>query len=222
MTIYSVKHKSTKIKNKGRRMLEQDKIVINQTKQWLEEIIVGLNFCPFAKKELVANSIHYHVSKLKQTKLALAEVIEQCRFMAEHEDIETSLIIFDLGYKSFDKYLELLDYANDLLASSGFEGTFQLASFHPEYCFEGEAYDDAANYTNRSPYPMIHIIREESLERVLNVYKNPEDIPDNNIELARAKGNEFFKQVLERIQNHVVDKEAEANNGVNAKTIESK
>ena len=181
-------------------MSEQAETAINQTKQWLEEVIIGFNFCPFAKKELVSNSIHYHISSLKQTKLALVELIEQCRFLAEHDELETSLLIFEQGYKSFDKYLELLDYANDLLASSGFEGIFQLASFHPEYCFEGEAYDDAANYTNRSPFPMIHIIREVSLERVLNVYKNPEEIPDNNIELARAKGNDFFKQILDRIQ----------------------
>ena len=181
-------------------MSEQAATVINQTKQWLEEIIVGLNFCPFAKKELVSNSIHYHVSSLKQTKLALVEVIEQCRFLDEHDEFETSLVIFEPGYKSFDKYLELIDYGNDLLISSGFEGIFQLASFHPDYCFEGEAYDDAANYTNRSPYPMVHILREESLERVLKVYKNPEEIPDNNIELAREKGSDFFKQVLEKIK----------------------
>ncbi|NQY62134.1 MAG: DUF1415 domain-containing protein, partial [Alteromonadaceae bacterium] len=164
--------------------------VVNQTKQWIEEIIVGLNFCPFAKKELVADSIHYFVSKQGQTKFALEEVMEQCRYLQQHEELETSLVIFKTGFKDFNKYLELLDYANDLLADTGYEGIFQLASFHPEYCFEGEDIDDAANYTNRSPYPIIHILREESLERVLNVYKNPEEIPDDNIEFAREKGSD--------------------------------
>ena len=190
-------------KNTNQAIINQTTVnqtTVNQTKQWLEEIIVGMNFCPFAKKELVSNTIHYYVSNQGQTKLALEEVIEQCRYLEQHDEIETSLIIFNKGFKNFDKYLELLDYANDLLADSGYEGIFQLASFHPDYCFEGEDIDDAANYTNRSPYPIIHILREESLERVLNVYKNPEEIPENNIEIAREKGSEFFRKVLARIQ----------------------
>jgi hypothetical protein len=72
---------------------------------------------------------------------------------------------------------------------------------HPEYCFEGEDYDDASNYTNRSPYPMIHIIREASMSKVLSVYKEPEKIPENNIILAKQKGSGYFKDILEMIHN---------------------
>jgi hypothetical protein len=172
---------------------------VSATKQWLEEVIIGLNFCPFAKKEFVNNTIHYHSSNTNQVKLALHELIEQCRYLQAHGEIETTLIIYNEGFRSFDRYLDLVDYGNDLLVDSGFEGVFQLASMHPEYCFDGEDYDGSSNYTNRSPYPIIHIIREASMARVLSVYNEPEKIPENNIILANEKGANFFQEILKRI-----------------------
>ncbi len=169
------------------------------TKAWLSEIIIGLNICPFAKKEFVNNTIHYHLSKTEQVKPALHEFIEQCRYLQSHEEIETTLIIYGDGFRSFERYLDLVDFANDLLVESGFEGIFQIASMHPEYCFDGEDYDDASNFTNRSPYPIVHLIRETSMSRVLSVYNEPENIPENNIKLAHEKGASFFQQVLTRI-----------------------
>jgi len=174
---------------------------ITKTKLWLEEVIIGLNFCPFAKKEFVNNTIDYYVCPQARLEKALEEVIERCRYLTEHPEVETSLVIFSLGFRKFEQYLDLVDYANELLIDSGFEGIIQIASFHPDYCFDGESPDDASNFTNRSPLPTIHLIREESLERVLSVYQNPEEIPDNNIALAREKGNKYFKQLLERIHN---------------------
>ena len=177
-------------------------IEIAQTKQWLEQIIVGLNFCPFAKKELVNETIHYHLSAKTKLDHALEELIEQCHYLQQHDDIETTLVIYSDGFKSFEKYLDLVSFAEELLIDSGFEGIFQLASFHPDYYFDGEDFDDAANFTNRSPYPTLHLIREQSMARVLSVYKNPEEIPDNNIALAREKGEHFFSQVLKNIKNN--------------------
>ncbi len=178
---------------------ESDSSVVSATKQWLAEIIIGLNFCPFAKKEFVNNSICYYESKQSQVKPALHEFIEQCRYLQAHPELETTLLIYNDGFRSFERYLDLVDYANDLLVDSGFEGVFQLASMHPEYCFEGEDFDEASNYTNRSPYPIIHIIREASMARVLAVYNEPEKIPENNIALANEKGVNFFKDTLARI-----------------------
>ena len=178
---------------------ESDSSVVSATKQWLAEIIIGLNFCPFAKKEFVNNSICYYESKQSQVKPALHEFIEQCRYLQAHPELETTLLIYNDGFRSFERYLDLVDYANDLLVDSGFEGVFQLASMHPEYCFEGEDFDEASNYTNRSPYPIIHIIREASMARVLPVYNEPEKIPENNIALANEKGVNFFKDTLARI-----------------------
>ena len=173
--------------------------VILATKKWLEEVIIGLNFCPFAKKEFVNHTIHYHESVIVQVKPALHELIEQCRYLQAHDEIETTLIIYRDGFRGFERYLDLVDYGNDLLVESGFEGFFQLASMHPEYCFEGEDYDDSSNFTNRSPYPVIHIIREASMARVLSVYNEPEKIPENNIILANEKGTNFFKKILTNI-----------------------
>ena len=169
------------------------------TKQWLEKVIIGLNFCPFAKKEFVKNTICYHQSNADKIKTALHELIEQCRYLQAHDELETTLIIYPDGFRSFERYLDLVDYGNDLLVDSGFDGIFQLASMHPEYCFDGEDYDDASNFTNRSPYPMVHIIREASMTRVLSTYNEPEKIPENNIVLAQHKGSAYFQQLLTRI-----------------------
>jgi len=179
-------------------MLMKDEVL--QTKQWLEKIIIGLNFCPFAKKELVNNTIYYHLSSHVKLKKALEDIIVQCSYLERHDEIETSLIIYNQGFKRFESYLDLVALAEDLLITSGFEGIFQLASFHPDYYFDGEDFDDPANFTNRSPYPTLHIIREKSMARVLAVYKNPEQIPDNNITLAREKGSTFFSEILRDIK----------------------
>lgn len=176
---------------------------INATKQWLDEIIIGLNFCPFAKKEFVNNTICYHQSSVEQIKPALQELEEQCRYLQQHTEIETTLIIYSEGFRGFERYLDLVDDANDLLTSSGFEGIFQLATMHPEYCFADDDFDAASNFTNRSPYPMLHIIREESMAKVLSIYKNPEKIPEKNMDLALQKGSNYFHDILSNIhKNH--------------------
>lgn len=172
------------------------------TKQWIHDIIIGLNFCPFAKKEFVNNSIHYHLSSNDQIKAAIKEFEQQCLQLVDDESIETSLIIYCDGFRGFDNYLQLVDRANEFIVSNGYEGIFQLATMHPEYCFADEPYDSASNYTNRSPYAMLHIIREASMERVLSTYKNPENIPENNIILAQEKGADFFIQQLQKIHQH--------------------
>ena len=177
-------------------------IEIEKTKRWLEQVIVGFNFCPFAKKELVNNTIHYQVSNANDINTAVEELLECTEHLATNDDIETSLVIYRSGFAEFYDYLDLIDEANYKLSKSGYDGIFQLASFHPNYCFEGEGYEDAANFTNRSPLPTIHIIREASLEKVLKNYKKPEDIPVNNMELARAKGNQFFIDLLAKINNN--------------------
>ena len=175
-------------------------IAIEATKLWLERVIIEFNFCPFAKKEFVNNTIAYIESDKIKIVDALEDLIMQCYKMREQEEIETSLVIFPKSFQNFDHFLDLVDYANELIADSGMEGEFQLATFHPHYCFEGEAQEDASNYTNRSPYPMLHIIREQSLERVLAVYPEPETIPENNIALAREKGGDYFKSLMMAIK----------------------
>ncbi|WP_211355836.1 DUF1415 domain-containing protein [Colwellia echini] len=184
---------------KNEMILGQNSSEINATKAWINDIIIGLNFCPFAKKEFVNNTIYYHQSSLEQVKPALQELVEQCHYLQNNADIETTLIIYADGFRGFDRYLDLVDYANDLLIESGFEGIFQLATMHPEYCFADDDFDAPSNFTNRSPYPMLHIIREESMAKVLSIYKEPEKIPENNIILAEQKGSGYFQTILTKI-----------------------
>jgi hypothetical protein len=177
----------------------QDLPEIKATKQWIDEVIVGLNFCPFAKKEFTNNTIFYLNTTTEQLKSALKILLEHCVYLDKNPDVETSLIIFSEGFRCFKRYLDLVDAANVLLIDSGFEGVFQLATMHPEYCFADECFDSASNFTNRSPYPMLHIIREASMERVLSVYKQPENIPINNIALTKQYGYQYFADILAHI-----------------------
>ena len=171
--------------------------IIHQTQNWVRSVIVGLNFCPFAKRELERQSIHYQVSDNADLEACLHELIDECQRLDKHPEIETTLLIFAKGHHAFDDYLHLVELANALLIQQGYEGKYQLASFHPDYCFEGENETDAANYTNRSPYPMLHLIREASLEKALDNYPDPESIPERNIALARSKGLVEMKAMRE-------------------------
>ena len=177
-----------------------DTTAILQTKAWLEQIVIGLNFCPFAKKEFVNNTIHYVDSQQTKIASAIDELASQFEHLANNPQLETSLVIYSHGFTDFEHYLELLDYSQDLLEDMGFEGEFQLASFHPDYCFADQSVDDVTNFTNKSPWPTLHIIREKSMSKVLATYKQPEQIPLNNMALARDKGYQFFASCLASIK----------------------
>ncbi len=111
-------------------------------------------------------------------------------------EIETTLFILSGGFDDFDHFLDCLEMATQLLVVANYQGIYQLASFHPDYCFDEVSQQDPANYTNRSPYPMLHIIREASLEKALENYPAPEQIPLRNIEFCRAMGNKKMHALL--------------------------
>ena len=174
--------------------------IIAETKQWLKDIVIGLNFCPFAKKVFDSGSIHFYVDNSENIEECLAKLIEQCQLLDANSDIETSFILYPLILNDFDDYLDFLELANQLLAAQNYEGVYQLASFHPQYHFENTSVDDAENYTNRSPYPMLHLLREKSLADALKHYKDAEKIPLRNIELAQQKGADFFISYLKSLK----------------------
>lgn len=174
-----------------------DETIINQTRCWVKSVIIGLNFCPFAGQEFEKNRIYYHVSHLRNIEPVLHDIIDECHRLDEDPGIETTLIIIADGFRSFDNYLDMLEMANRLLVEQGYEGIYQLASFHPDYCFADVLPADAANYTNRSPYPMLHLIREASLEQALQNYPEPELIPERNIKLARSHGRQAMQILLD-------------------------
>ena len=169
--------------------------IIEQTKCWLKNVVIAHNICPFAKREFDRDSIHYQImpSDLRQS---LDVFLTELQRLDNHAEIETSLLIYPNNLDDFDDYLDYHAIAQQLLVDNGYEGVYQLATFHPHYCFAGSDEADAANYTNRSPYPMFHIIREASLERVLKHYPNPEEIPERNIRYTRDLGLVVMRKML--------------------------
>ncbi len=173
-------------------MVEKNKI-IESTQKWIKDVVIDLNFCPFAAKALLKKSIHYSVIENASIETTLETLIKEMQHLDMNDSIETTFIILPDNFSDFEDYLDLVDTAQQLLEEEGYEGVYQLASFHPEYCFDGADKEDAANYTNRSVYPMLHLLREESITKALSLYKHPELIPENNIKLAREKGLHYMQ-----------------------------
>jgi len=179
-------------------MNEQDEFqekVIGQTKKWITEVVIKCNFCPFASREVKRNSIHYEVVPAASRAIALQSFLAECKRLDADATIETTLIIFPSSFQKFTDYLDLVNQAERLLKKEKYEGIYQVASFHPDYFFSGAPMDDAANFTNRSIYPMLHLLREESIELALERYPDPEQIPEKNIAFAREKGAAYMKML---------------------------
>lgn len=172
---------------------------IEETKHWLEKIVVGLNLCPFARLPFLAGWVRYVVYEGADV-VRLAELlVREARYLVRSpvSEVETSLLILPDALPDFLDYLDFLEEAEWLVRENGLEGIVQVASFHPDYQFAGTAPEAPENYTNRSPYPMLHLLREESIERALERYADPEKIPERNIEKMRELGVEGVKRLME-------------------------
>ena len=169
---------------------------IAKTKKWIVDVVVGCNFCPFAGREVKRGSIHYEVLHTATPEMVLQAVVNSFQQLDRDEAIETSLLILPGSFQSFDEYLELLDMAGSLLEAEGYEGVYQLASFHPAYLFAGSNNEDPSNYTNRSPFPMLHFLREESVSKAVDNYPGVDDIPNRNIAFTKQKGLAYMIQLL--------------------------
>ena len=181
----------------GINLPEESHTIVRQTQCWLDSVIIRHNICPFAKKERDKGSIYFSVDNSHELSDALENLIIECERLDSQPEIETTLFMLSCLGQDFNDYLDFLDLANQLLIDQGYEGVYQLASFHPEYCFADSEADDPANYTNRSPYPMLHIIREQSLEKALQSYPNPELIPERNIEYCHSLGLKKMQEMLQ-------------------------
>ncbi|KLV06946.1 hypothetical protein ABT56_07270 [Photobacterium aquae] len=168
------------------------------TEQWLEDVVIGLNLCPFAAKPQRNQQIKIHVSQSNDEATLLEEIYGQLRELDETPvtELETTLVVTPYLFKAFDDYNQFLDLVDALLIQCGYEGTYQVASFHPDYYFAGTHPDDAENLTNRSPYPVFHLIREASMEKVLKHYPDPEGIPERNIARVESLTPQEIKQLF--------------------------
>jgi hypothetical protein len=169
--------------------------VIEQTKKWISDVVIGCNFCPFASAVIKQQRVHYQVEPSDALNICLTTFLQEIKRLDDDIDIETSFIIFPASFQLFDVYLNLVSFAEQLLKKEKYEGIYQVASFHPLYRFAGSTENDAANYTNRSLYPMLHLLREESIDKALKYYINPENIPERNINFAREKGLVYMKML---------------------------
>ncbi|MCU7929881.1 MAG: DUF1415 domain-containing protein [Candidatus Thiodiazotropha sp. (ex Codakia rugifera)] len=172
---------------------------IEATRCWVSETVVGLNLCPFAASPLKAGRIRFTTCEAADQETIFRTLLSEMEQLInlDQEQVETSLVIVPAGLESFDDYLIMLDLLQAVIPETGLEGLLQLASFHPDYRFEGSDGEDPANYTNRSPFPLFHLIREDVLEHALDGYPHPETIPERNIALLRELGLEEMKRRLD-------------------------
>jgi hypothetical protein len=169
--------------------------VIDQTKKWIDEVVVGCHFCPFAAQVVKQKKVHYEVETGTDSDACMEAVLRELIRLENDADIETSFLIFPYTFIPFDDFLDLVSLAEAHLKQNGYAGIYQLASFHPLYQFAGSPENDPANYTNRSVYPMLHLLREAGIDTALAHYKNPENIPSANIDFAREKGLSFMEKL---------------------------
>lgn len=171
-------------------------VVEARIRTWLAELVVGLNLCPFARPLLGADNLRIAVCDAADTASARREFLRELDLLqgSSEQEIATTLLAFPAAFTVFETYLDFLDEAQGLLVDAGLEGVVQLASFHPLYQFAGEPPGAASHYSNRSPYPLIHLLREDMLSRVLAEDSDPQEIPARNIATLEEIGVAALEQ----------------------------
>jgi hypothetical protein len=162
--------------------------IIHDTRHWLETIVIGLNLCPFAKGPLISNRIKFQVTDADTEEGLLLALHAELEGMSQNDTVETTLLIHPYILQDFLAYNDFLEAVDDVLLQMKLEGIFQIASFHPQYQFADTAHDDAENYTNRSPYPMLHILREASVSAAVDSHPDVSSIPVQNVRKMRELG----------------------------------
>jgi len=170
--------------------------VVEATRKWVENVVVGYNLCPFAKRELVRDRVRFVVCEADNEDALLQALQTELLHLDDEPEIETTLLIHPHVLQDFALYNEFLGAADGLLTYLDMEGIYQIASFHPDYQFADTAPNAAENYTNRSPFPMLHLLREASLEAAIDSHPDVDGIPPHNIELMNKLGSEKMRGIL--------------------------
>ena len=170
-------------------------IAVADTVRWLERAVIGLNLCPFAKAPHVKGQIHFAVSEAKGLEGLRDELIEELQALTQRpaEERETTLLIVPHMLRDFLDFNDFLDEADGVLQELDLEGEFQVASFHPDFQFADTEPDDITNFTNRSPYPTLHLIREASIDRAVEAFPEAEMIYEANMATMEKLGPEGWK-----------------------------
>jgi len=169
-----------------------------QMARWIREFVIELNLCPFARHPVEAGQLRITVSTARETEALLLSLYDELLHLAQTPAtvIDTSVLVVPGFLENFDDYLDCLDLAEGLLADQGWQSDFQIASFHPLYRFADSPDDDPANYSNRSPWPAFHLLREASVSTALQYVEQPERIPQRNISLLRQIGSPTLERRL--------------------------
>ena len=172
--------------------------VERKTLAWVKDFVVGLNLCPFARPLLASDALRVTVCEATDDKGVAEALLAEIELIqtASEAEIATTLVVFPNALRRFDAYLAFLEGAQQLIEEMDLLGVLQLASFHPDYQFAGEPIEAASHFTNRAPFPMIHLLREDMVTRALNTYPNPEQIPERNIERLEDLGRGQLQQML--------------------------
>ena len=169
------------------------------TRRWLERAVIGLNLCPFAKAVVAKKQVRFVLSDATTPEALLAELGEELLRLRDTpaEQIDTTLLIHSQVLGDFLDYNDFLDDADALVEALALDGVLQVASFHPDYQFAGSAPDDVENFTNRAPYPILHLLREDSVARAVAAFPDPDAIVERNIETLRGIGVDGWKKLLD-------------------------
>ena len=169
-----------------------------KTLVWVKDFVVGLNLCPFARPLLASDALRVTVCEATDDKGVAEALLAEIGLIqtASEAEIATTLVVFPNALRRFDAYLAFLEGAQQLIEEMDLLGVLQLASFHPDYQFAGEPIEAASHFTNRAPFPTIHLLREDMVTRALETYPNPEQIPERNIERLEGLGRGQLQQML--------------------------
>ncbi len=169
-----------------------DDDIIAATERWLEKAVIGLNLCPFAKAVHVKKQVRYVVSPATSPEALLEQLMDELQYLSDTdpEEVDTTLLIHPFVMTDFLDYNEFLDVADAAVEDMQLDGELQVASFHPDYQFADTDQNDISNYTNRAPYPILQLLREDSIERAVEAFPDAADIFEKNIETMRKLGHE--------------------------------
>ena len=172
--------------------------VERKTLGWVRDFVVGLNLCPFARPLLGSDVLRVKVCEATDDKVVAGALLDEIELIqkASESEVATTLVVFPNALQGFNAYLAFLDGAQQLLEEMDLVGVLQLASFHPDYQFAGEPIEAASHFTNRAPFPMIHLLREDMVTRALETYPSPEQIPERNVQRLDDLGLDRLQQML--------------------------
>jgi hypothetical protein len=170
--------------------------ITQSVQQWVDSLVVGLNLCPFASRELVRSRVRFAVSDASTEDELIGALQAELKLLNDDASIETTLLIHPEVLQDFSAYNQFLNAADGLLQHMELEGVVQIASFHPDYQFADTDIEDAENYTNRSPYPILHLLREASLERAIAETPDVDQIPMRNIATMNKLGTPALQTLL--------------------------